>query len=64
MSYPMLIPEWMSSEELEQALVLISNPHRPKPVLQSLEKLSEDDWSGLFLAYQFLLLAKERESLH
>jgi hypothetical protein len=33
-------------------------------VLQSLEKLSEEDWSGLFLAYQFLLLAKERESLH
>jgi hypothetical protein len=60
----MLIPEWMSSEELEQALLLISDPHQPKLVLQSLEKLSEEDWSGLFLAYQFLMLARDRESLH
>jgi hypothetical protein len=60
----MLIPEWMSPEEVEQALLLISNPHQPKLVLQTLEKLSEDDWSGLFLAYQFLMLARERESLH
>jgi hypothetical protein len=60
----MLIPEWMSSEELEQALLLISEPHRPHPVLQTLEKLSEENWSDLFLAYQFLMLAKERESLH
>jgi hypothetical protein len=64
MSYPMLIPEWMSSEELEQALLLISEPRRPHPVLQTLEKLSEEDWSGLFLAYQFLMLARERESVH
>ena len=60
----MLIPEWMSPEEVEQALILISDPHRPELVLQSLEKLSEEDWSGLFLAYQFLMLARERESLH
>ena len=64
MSYPILIPEWMSSEELEQALLLISKPHRPYPVLQALEKLSAENWSDLFLAYQYLMLAKERESVH
>ena len=60
----MLIPEWMTSEELEQALLLISEPHRPHPVLQTLERLSEEDWGGLFLAYQFLMLARARESIH
>jgi hypothetical protein len=60
----MLIPEWMSSEEVEQALLLISEPHRPHPVMQALERLSQEDWSGLFLAYQFLMLARERESVH
>ena len=64
MSYPMLIPEWMSREELEQALLLISNPRQPQLVPQTLEKLSQEDWSDLFLAYQFLLLARERESVH
>ena len=64
MSYPILIPGWMSSEELEHALLLISNPRQPQPVPQSLEKLSEEDWSDLFLAYQFLMWAKERESVH
>jgi hypothetical protein len=33
-------------------------------VPQTLERLSQDDWENLFLAYQFLLLARERESLH
>ena len=64
MSHLMLIPLWMSSEEVEQALLLISNPHQPQLVPQSLEKLSEEDWSGLYLAYQYLMLARERESLH
>jgi hypothetical protein len=54
----------MSAQEVEQALLLISEPHRPYPVLQTLEKLSEEDWAGIYLAYQFLMLAKERESLH
>ena len=60
----MLIPEWMSVEEVEQALLLISEPHRPYPVLQTLEKLSEEDWGGLFLAYQFLQMARQLESVH
>ena len=60
----MLIPEWMTSEELEQALLLISEPRRPYPVPQTLERLSEEDWSSLFLAYQFLQLARTKESVH
>ena len=60
----MLIPEWMSVEEVEQALLLISEPRRPYPVLQTLEKLSEEDWGGLFLAYQFLQMARQLESVH
>jgi hypothetical protein len=60
----MLIPEWMTSEELEQALLLISEPRRPYPVLQTLERLSEEDWSGLFLAYQLLQMARQLESVH
>ena len=64
MSQPMLIPLWMSAEEVEQALLLISEPHRPLPVPQTLERLSQGDWENLFLAYQFLMLARERESLH
>jgi hypothetical protein len=54
----------MTSEEVEQALLLISEPHRPYPVLQTLERLSEEDWSSLFLAYQFLQLAQRLESVH
>ena len=64
MPQPMLVPLWMSAEELEQALLLISNPHQPQPVPQTLERLSVSDWENLFLAYQFLMLARERESLH
>jgi hypothetical protein len=60
----MLIPDWMSPEEVEQAFLLISNPEEPQLVPQVLEKLSQDDWESLFLAYQFLMLARERESLH
>jgi hypothetical protein len=61
---PILIPEWMTSEEVEQALLLIADPWRPQVSLQSLEKLTLDDWSGLFLAYQFLQWARQLESVH
>ena len=60
----MLIPQWMSSEEVSQALLLISEPHHPYPVPKTLERLSQGDWENLHLAYQFLMLARERESLH
>ena len=64
MSHPMLVPLWMTAEEVEQALLLISNPRQPQPVPQTLERLSMNDWENLFLAYQYLMLARERESLH
>ena len=64
MSQLQLVPEWMTSEEVEQALLLIENPWRPKAAPQSLERMTMDDWTGLYLAYQFLQLARERESVH
>jgi hypothetical protein len=49
---------------VEQALLLIENPWRPKAAPQSLEKMSMDDWAGLYLAYQFLQRARQLESVH
>ena len=64
MPYPLLIPEWMSSEELSQALVLLQSPDVPLPLPESLQRLTLEDWSDLFLAHQLLMLARQRESLH
>jgi hypothetical protein len=64
MKEPQLVPEWMSSEEVSAALLLLENPYHLHLVPKGLERLSEEDWGGLFLAYQFLMLARQRESLH
>jgi hypothetical protein len=62
--HPLLVPDWMSAQDLEQALLLLEDPHRPGLLPEALERLSPEDWENLVLAYRLLLLARERESLH
>ena len=60
----LLVPDWMTAQDLEQALLLLEDPEHRELAPPSLKRLSPEDWENLILAYQFLMLARQRESLH
>jgi hypothetical protein len=59
-----LIPEWMSAEDLSRIFLLVQEPYRPEPFPESAHRLLPEEWKRLLLAYQVLLAAQQRESLH
>jgi hypothetical protein len=59
-----LVPDWMSAEELSLAFRMLENLEEPQLIPEQLEKLSQDDWENLILAYQYLMWAKEHSRVH